>query len=123
MSKLKDAVKDLKKQDIYTLMLFYLFKLQGNPKYSTLSELIYLLGEDDFLKLCEYFGGMTIQIPQVEELEVLVDALLLYQYIKVEGRTESEAYKMIHSHPSIKTKSKKMYNSLESLMDNYEIKI
>ena len=78
--RIKEEVNKLKSQDIYSLMLFALFKLKDVPEYSSLSELVYILDKDSLLKLCEYFGGMTIKIPTIKELESMVYLLLLYQF-------------------------------------------
>jgi hypothetical protein len=48
------------------------------PDYMVLSELVYVLDKDNLLKLCEYFGGSTIKIPTIKELESIVYSLLLY---------------------------------------------
>ena len=76
--KIKEAVATLKETDIYSLMLFAMFKLRDIPEYSSLSELVYILDKDSLLKLCEYFGGTTIKIPTIEELETLLYALTIY---------------------------------------------
>ena len=59
----------LKYIDVYSLMLFAMFKLRDIPEYASLSEMVYILDKDSLLKLCEYFGGLTIKIPTIEELE------------------------------------------------------
>ena len=66
-------------------MLFILFRVRELPEYSTLSEMAYILDKDSLLKLCEYFGGMTIQIPTINELQSILYSLTLYQYINVEN--------------------------------------
>ena len=86
---------NLKQTDIYSLLLFVLFKLRDVPEYSTLSELAYVLNKDNLLKLCEYFGGLTIKIPTIDELESMVYSLTLYQYINIENKSMQEALKLI----------------------------
>ena len=71
----KDSLKQLNSSDTYSLILFCLYKIKNNEKYSTLSELAYVLDKDNLLKLCEYFGGLTIKIPTIDEIESLVQAL------------------------------------------------
>lgn len=82
---IKKNILKLKQSDIYTLMLFVLFRVRELPEYSTLSEMAYILDKDSLLKLCEYFGGMTIQIPTINELQSILYSLTLYQYINVEN--------------------------------------
>lgn len=81
----------LKQTDICSLMLFALYKMQDMPQYSTLSELAYTLDLQSLLKLCEYFGGLTIKIPTLDELELMINALILYQYINIEGLSYEES--------------------------------
>ena len=95
MTRLKNELTTLKNQDVYSLLLFVLFKLKDLREYSTLSELIYILDKDGFLKLCEYFGGLTIKIPTIEELEKLVNVLLLYKYINIDNIEQEEAEKLL----------------------------
>lgn len=75
---------ELKSSDIYSLLLFVLFKLRENKDYQTLSELVYMLDKDSLLKLCEYYGGLTITIPTIEDIEVMVYGLLLYQKVNID---------------------------------------
>ena len=67
--KIKEELAKLKDIDVYSLMLFAMFKLRDIPEYASLSEMVYILDKDSLLKLCEYFGGLTIKIPTIEELE------------------------------------------------------
>ena len=65
------------------------------PEYSSLSELAYVLDKDNLLNLCEFFGGQTITIPTVDEVESLVYSLLLYQYVKIDKMDYNDALKLI----------------------------
>lgn len=60
MSRVKKELSNIKELDIYSLILFALFKLRDIPDYLALSELVFLMDKKELLKLCEYFGGMTI---------------------------------------------------------------
>ena len=81
MSKLNNEISKLNEKETYSLILFALFKLMNIPEYSTLSELVYILDKETLLKLCGYFGGLTIKIPTIQELESIVYSLILYQYL------------------------------------------
>lgn len=89
--KISTEMSKLKQNDICSLMLFALYKMQDMPEYSTLSELAYTLDLQSLLKLCEYFGGLTIKIPTLDELELMINALILYQYINIEGLSYEES--------------------------------
>lgn len=95
MRSIKTDLDALKTNDIYSLILFVLYKLKDIKEYSTLSELSFVLDEENFLKLCEYFGGITITIPTINELEDIVDALILYQYVDIDGYEYNEAINLI----------------------------
>ena len=85
---IKQNLDNLKSADIYSMILFALYKLIDIPEYSALSELAYVLDRKNLLNLCEYFGGITIKIPTIDELTELTDALLLYQYVKIDKLKE-----------------------------------
>ena len=71
--------------DIYSMMLFALYKVTDIPEYSSLSQLSYILDKDSLLKLCEFYGGLTIKIPTIEQLQTLLDGLLIFQLIDLEN--------------------------------------
>lgn len=89
---IKDYMSKLKETDVYSLVMFAMFKMNELPEYSTLSELSYILDKDNLLKLCEYFGGMTITIPTIDDIEKMVYALLLYQWVNIEGKEYEVAF-------------------------------
>lgn len=94
-SNIKKELDKLSQTDIYSLIMFGLFKLKEHPNYATLSELVYLLNEDSLFKLISYFGGMTVTIPTKRELKTIINALILYQLINVEQLDYDEALKQI----------------------------
>ena len=117
--RVKEELANLKKADIYSLILFALFRLRDIPEYSTLSQLSFVLDHDSLLKLCEYFGGLTIKIPTIEELESIVYSLVLYQYVNIEHMEYNEAIKLIGSESSELRKIKSDYWKLCKILDNY----
>lgn len=104
------------------MILFALYKLIDIPEYSALSELAYVLDRKNLLNLCEYFGGITIKIPTVDELTELTDALLLYQYVKIDKRDYDEAVNKIGYKSSSLRTLKKNYNKICDILDNYTFK-
>lgn len=118
---IREELLKLKRLDIWSLMLFVLYNFQNIPEYASISELAYVLDEKNFLKLCEYFGGQTIKIPTVDELELTIYAMLLYQYIDVEHIKETEAIKLLRV-DSFKEKGiKATYASLKKTLSMYRI--
>ena len=120
---IKEELQKLHEPDIWSLLLFVLFKIKDVPEYSGISELAYILDRKNLLKLCEYFGGTTITIPTIEELEILVYGLLLYQYINIEGIPEEDALVMI-SREGLNQKSvKTSYLKIKETLQNYDLSV
>lgn len=118
--KIKEELLKLKDVDIYSLILFAMFKLRDIPEYSTLSELVYILDKDSLLKLCEYFGGLTIKIPTIEDIESMTYSLVLYQFVNIEGMNIDEALQII-GHKSVKLKQiKEDYIRLCDILEQYD---
>ena len=119
MSRIKQELLSIKELDIYSLMLFVLFKLRDVPDYAVLSELVYVLDKDNLLKLCEYFGGSTLKIPTIEELDSVVYSLLLYQYVDIEGMAYDSAVELLGQSSSKLRKIKSDYLKLKDVLSNY----
>ena len=117
---IRDALSRLTKPDIYSLMLFVLFKLKDTNEYSSLSQLSYILDKDSLLKLCEYFGGLTIKIPTIEELESIIYSLVLYQYVNIDGMDYDDAIKVIGHKSSQLRQVKSDYVKICSILDKYD---
>lgn len=83
---IRDEVNNLNTPDIYSLMLFVLYKSTDIKEYSSLSQLAFILDKDSLLKLCEFYGGLTIKIPTINELETILKGLLLYQQVHLENK-------------------------------------
>ncbi len=121
MATIREEIKNLKTADIFSLLLFVLYKIRNIEEYSTISELAYVLDKNNLIKLCEYFGGMTIKVPTIDELENLINSMLLYQYINVDGYSYNEAIKLIGFDSTELRKVKKEYNKISEVLDNYTV--
>lgn len=118
---IKNELEKLKNVDVWSLMLFVLYNFQKIPEYSTLSELAYILDEKNFLKLCEYFGGQTIRIPTIDELEETVYGMLLYQYVHIENIKFEDAVEMLRIDKLKEKAVRNCYKSVEYVLSNYKI--
>ena len=118
--RLNNELKNLKETDVYSLLLFALSKLINIPEYSALCELCYVLDKDNLLKLCEYFGGTTLKIPTVHQLENLMHALLLYQYVNIEHGEFEEALTASVTDEMSVDEVKDTYVKICEVMKNYE---
>lgn len=123
MAAIKDNLESLQEKDIYSTMLFCLYRLIGTAEYSSLSELCYVLDKENLLNLCEYFGGQTIRIPTLGELENLIHALLLYQKVKIDRIPYEEAFKQLD--PSVKDLPaiRRFYKTFCEVLTDYEFKV
>lgn len=115
---IKEELGKLKEPDIWSLMLFVLYKVKEIPEYSGLSELAYVMDKKNLLKFCEYFGGSTIKVPRIEDLELLVYGLLLYQYVDIEHIKFEDAVELVNRNNvdilAVKTNYHKIKDTLES---------
>lgn len=118
---IKNELEKLKNVDVWSLMLFVLYNFQKIPEYSTLSELAYILDEKNFLKLCEYFGGQTIRIPTIDQLEETVYGMLLYQYVHIENIKFEDAIEMLRIDKLKEKAVRNCYKSVEYVLSNYKI--
>jgi hypothetical protein len=119
---IKKNLDALHLSDIYSLMLFICYKIQDIPEYAILSELCYLLDGANLTRLLTYFAGKTITIPTEEEFACLSKALLLYQYINIEGKSLTEAQsKLTDITAKQKEKITSLYLKIIPIMSQYNI--
>lgn len=120
--RVKEDLAKLNEVDSYSLILFVLYKLREVPEYSAISELAYVLDKSNLLKLCEYFGGLTIKIPTIEELEEIVHSLLLYQYVNIDNMSFEEALKLLGKRTTDIRVVKRNYNKIKEVLEQYTFK-
>lgn len=116
---IRDELNNLTTSDIYSLMLFALYKANELPEYSSLSQLSYILDKGSLLKLCEFYGGTTIRIPTISELETLLSALLVYQLVDIENRCLDEVLEEIRVKTGSCTDVKKHYYNIKGILSSY----
>ena len=119
---LKQNLNTLQLSDVYSLMFFILYKVQDIPEYATVSELCYLLDGSNLTRLLTYFAGQTIKIPTESEISILANALLLYQYINVDGLSLTAAQEKLENLTNKqKDEATKLYIKLIPVMNEYNI--
>lgn len=116
------ALEELDKKDIYSLILFILYRLKEIPEYSTLSELVYILDNENFIKLINYYGGKTIRIPKVDELSTILNALLVYEREQNTDLPLSDICKDIGINKKEIPEIMKILQLIPQLIDNYDFK-
>lgn len=117
---IKSELNNLNERDVWSLLLFALFNVKDIPEYSGLSELAYVLDRKSLLKLCEYFGGCTITIPTLEELETLTYALLLFEYVDLQGMELEDAILKIDIDATKRNNMRNLYVSIRRVLKDYE---
>ena len=119
---IKQDINNLHLSDIYSLMLFVLFKVQEIPEYAVTSELCYLLDGANMTRLLTYFAGRTIKFPTESDMTVVTNALLMYQYINLDGDTFVSAQnKLGKLTKKEKDKVTELYVQLLPIMKQYNI--
>ena len=118
---MNSELRNLKTKDLYSLILFILYKLKEDPKYSTLSELAYILDKDSLLNLCQYYGGLTITIPTMSEIDHVLNALLLYQKVQVDGLDFDTVFNSIDLRQKEKEQILDLYKCIINIMSKYSI--
>lgn len=119
---IKNTLNSLQLSDIYSLMLFIMYKVQDIPEYAVLSELCYLLDGSNLTRLLTYFAGKTITFPTEEEFAIVTSAMLMYQYINLDGDSYATAQSKLTSLTAKqKDKASELYLKLIPIMRQYNI--
>jgi len=116
------VLEQLSEKDVYSLLLFVLFKLKDDKKYSTLSELVYLLDKDSLFNLLSVFGGLTITIPKTSDLKLVVAGLLIYQLVNLEGRDLTTSIKEVKTGEYTEAELRDTYLKICDVVSDYEFK-
>lgn len=119
---IKQELNKLHTADIYSLLLFVLYKFNEVEEYSTLSELAYILDKKNLLSLCRYFGGMTVRIPTTDELDDVIDTLILYQLVNIEKYTIDEAISKLGVEQGKTYKLRNKLAKVQEILSEYEFK-
>ena len=114
-TRLINDIKALSEDDLINEILYLIYKLNDNPKYSTISELIYVLGKDTLFKLCSIFGGCEIKVPTLLELKLFTGALYIYSAMNNDGITFEDAFKELKLDSSLKRQMYNICSDIEAL--------
>jgi hypothetical protein len=118
---IKEKLDSLQLTDVYSLMLFSIFKMKDVPEYSTLSELAYILDRESLFNFLEYYGGTTIRVPTLQEFNQIIRALLLYQAVNLEDVDFNKAFKTLE--PEFQTNdTKETYFKIVKILDKYDFR-
>jgi len=119
---IKASLNSLHLSDIYTLMLFAMYKIKEIPDYAVLSELCYLLDGGNLTRLLTYFAGRTITFPSADDFTVMSNALLLYQYVNIDGESLANAQTKLNvESKKLRDRITELYLQLLPIMKEYNI--
>lgn len=116
----KQYLDELNISQLYNFILFALYKLKHSPDYLALSELMFLLDKDSVLTLFEYYGGMTITIPTIDELQTVIKAMNIYIDVTFNKKDAESCLDNIAKNE--RGEVAKCYNMMEQLLSNYNFK-
>jgi len=119
-SEIKQTLNSLNKDDLYSMLLFTLYQMRKSNEYSTLSELSYILDNDNLVKLISFYGGTTIRIPTLREMRLLTEGLLLYDFVNIEGGTLTEGLAVIGKSEFKSDELLDTYYKISEVVGNYD---
>lgn len=122
MTNIRPNLDNLQLPDIYSLMLFLMYKIQDIPEYATLSKLCYLVDGNSLQRVLTYFAGQTIKFPTESDFTIMTSALLLYQYVNIERMAYADAQaKLENLTAKQREKVTDLYLSLIPLVEKYPL--
>ena len=121
-SNILKALEELDKQDIYSLILFTLYRLKDVSEYSVLSELVYILDEKSFSRFLSYFEGQTIKIPRIQDLKNIINALLFYERKSNTNLTDDEILADLNVSEKEKDTLYETINLISEIIKEYDFK-
>lgn len=116
------TLEELDEKDVYSLLLFILYKMKDDKRFSTLSELVYILDKNSLFNLLSVFGGLTITIPQTRDLKLVVAGLLIYQLVNLDGRDLVSSIKEVNTGEYTEAELKDTYLKICDVVKDYEFK-
>lgn len=94
---IRKSLESLGKKEVYTLLLFALYKLRDVPEYATLSELAYVLDGTNLPRFLKAFEGATIKVPTIRDFNLVLKGLLVYQSSDIDGNPLESSIKEVSS--------------------------
>ena len=122
-SNITKSLNAMDEKDVYSLMLFILFCMKNVPEYAVLSELVFAVDRENLMNLLSIFGGTTIRIPTVHEMNVILSGMIAYTMCTFDGADLSDAVKEA-KRPDVTTKEiMEVYETVSEVMKNYDFEL
>lgn len=119
MASTRTELDKMSSPDLYSMMMFALFKLTEDARYRTISQLSYILDKDSMLKLCQFYGGMTLKVPTIKELDNVLNAIFLFQAVDLEKKDYNEVLNSFDARLVDKRSIEECYHVVKELLNNY----
>lgn len=93
----KKLNKALSEEEHYVLNILLLSYLTEDDSYKDVAELCFMFDDySNFKKFVKYYGGKTIKVPTQDELKLSLKHLLLFQYVKIDGKDFDDSFKKLN---------------------------
>ena len=112
---LNNNISTISEEDFIDNILYLIYKVSDDPKYSVISELIYILGKDSLFKLCSILGGCEIKIPTLLELRLFTGALYIYYATKYDGLSFDTAFNNLNLPQNLKKDIVALYKEISTI--------
>ena len=116
------ALEELNKDDIYSLILYTLYRLKDVSGYSVLGELVYILDHESFTRFMGYFEGQTITVPKIQDLKDIINALLFYERKNNTKLSDDEILNELDIPKKEKEKIYSTLNLISEIIKEYDFK-
>lgn len=115
MNKFVKNVENISKEDYINDLLLAICKLNDNVEYTTLAELLFILGKEQFFDLCAIMGGCELKIPTLRDLKEFISALYITDEMLRTFCSFDEAFEKCSEKPISKQRVKKIVVSLNEV--------
>lgn len=122
-TQIQAALNSIEKKDLYSMLLFALYKMKDVPEYLPLAELCYIIDGESLLRFLSYYGGMTLTVPTMKELRLALQALKLYYQVNIDDEERGnfeDSLKTLADEEFTKEEIKEMYMKMSEVISKYD---
>ena len=121
-SNILKSLNKLEEKDVYSLILYILYRLKDSSEYSTLSELVYTLDAENLLRFITVFQGVTLKVPTIYELKNIVYGLQVYSDVELENKEVASSIRDNYTGEVSKADMLEAYQNICKVLDDTEFK-
>ncbi len=116
------SIREMEEKDVYSIMLFALYKLTEDTKYSTISELVYLLDKESLLRFLSVYEGITIKVPKLSELKTLLAGMEVYNRVNLGDEDFNLVIKDVKTSDMFESEIKDAYFTICDVLKGYDFR-